>query len=58
MGSSLVDKYSKEELKEIVANSYSKRELLNKLRKWCKTFNLPTHKTEIKNYTDEEWLKI
>lgn len=30
----------------------------NAIRKWCKTFNLPTHKTEIKNYTDEEWLKI
>lgn len=28
------------------------------IRKWCKTFNLPTHKTEINNYSDEEWNKI
>lgn len=25
---------------------------------WCKTYNLPSKKTEIKKYTDKEWEKI
>ena len=25
------------------------------IRKWCKSYNLPTTKKEIKSYTDDEW---
>lgn len=27
----------------------------NAVRKWCKTYNLPSKVSEIKKYTDEEW---
>lgn len=27
----------------------------NAIRKWCKAYNLPFKKTEIKKYSDEEW---
>ena len=30
----------------------------NAVRKWCKNFNLPYKSTEIKKYTDEEWVLI
>lgn len=30
----------------------------NTIRKWCDKFNLPRKKTEIKNYSDEEWALI
>lgn len=30
----------------------------NGVRKWCDKFNLPRTKTEIQNYTDEQWEKI
>ena len=30
----------------------------NAIRKWCKNYNLPTKKTEIKKYTDKEWEEI
>lgn len=30
----------------------------NAVRKWCDKFNLPRRKTDIQNYTDEEWEKI
>lgn len=30
----------------------------NAIRKWCKTYNLPSKKSEINNYSDEEWEKI
>ena len=30
----------------------------NAIRKWCDKFSLPRKKTEIQNYTDEEWEKI
>lgn len=30
----------------------------NAIRKWCISYNLPSKVTEIKSYTDEEWLKI
>lgn len=30
----------------------------NSIRKWCIKFGLPTKKTEINNYSDEEWLNI
>ena len=30
----------------------------NAIRKWCKNYNLPYKKSEIKNYSDEEWKEI
>lgn len=30
----------------------------NAIRKWCDAEKLPRKKTEIKQYTDEEWEKI
>ena len=30
----------------------------NAVRKWCKKYNLPYTKTEIKKYSDEQWLEI
>ena len=30
----------------------------NTIRKWCITYNLPTKKSEIKQYSDKEWEKI
>ena len=30
----------------------------NSIRKWCIGYNLPSKKTDIKKYTDEEWEKI
>lgn len=30
----------------------------NAIRKWCKAYNLPTKKADIKKYTDIEWNKI
>ena len=30
----------------------------NAIRKWCKNYNLPTKKAEIKKYTDKEWETI
>lgn len=30
----------------------------NAVRKWCKSYNLPSKKKDINNYTDEEWSKI
>lgn len=30
----------------------------NAIRKWCKNYNLPTKKSEIKNYSDKEWEEI
>ena len=30
----------------------------NTIRKWCDAYSLPRKKTEINNYTDEEWEKI
>lgn len=30
----------------------------NAIRKWCKAENLPSKKTEINKYTDEDWEKI
>lgn len=30
----------------------------NTIRKWCKAMNLPYKVSEIKKYTDEEWVKI
>ena len=30
----------------------------NAVRKWCKFYNLPSKKQDIKKYTDDEWSKI
>lgn len=30
----------------------------NAIRKWCDKYNLPRKKSEINNYSEEEWLKI
>ena len=30
----------------------------NTIRKWCKGFDLPFKKSEIANYTDEDWSNI
>ena len=30
----------------------------NAIRKWCIAYNLPHKKSEIKNYTEDEWQKI
>ena len=30
----------------------------NAIRKWCDKFNLPRKVSDIKKYTDEEWLNI
>ena len=30
----------------------------NAIRKWCKFYNLPSKRKEIKSYTNEEWEKI
>lgn len=30
----------------------------NAVRKWCKKYNLPFKKSEIKNITEEDWEKI
>ncbi len=55
---------NREELKELIRNNsfleigrmFSVSD--NAIRNWCKNYNLPHKKTEIKNYTDEEWLDI
>lgn len=55
---------SREELKNLIRNNsfleigrmFSVSD--NAIRNWCKNYNLPHKKTEIKNYTDEEWLNI
>ena len=30
----------------------------NAIRKWCKHYNLPSKKSDIKKMSDEEWLSI
>lgn len=55
---------SREELKQLIrtqsfvniGKSFNVSD--NAIRKWCKSFNLPYKKTEIKQYTDEEWEKV
>lgn len=55
---------SREQLKDLIRNnsfvSIGKKYNVsdNAVRKWCKKYNLPFKATEIKNYSDEEWLKI
>lgn len=60
----VVERPSREELKEAIRTKtflelgrlYEVSD--NAVRKWCKLENLPFKKTEIKAYSDEEWLKI
>lgn len=54
----------REELKELIRNNsflaLGKKYNIsdNAIRKWCKSENLPTSKTEINAYSDEEWALI
>lgn len=60
----IVERPTREELKKIIkelsfveiGRRYNVTD--NAIRKWCKTYNLPSTKKEIKALTDEEWLKI
>lgn len=59
-----IERPNREKLKELIRNmtfvqigqQYNVSD--NAIRKWCITYNLPSKKTEIKTYTDEEWSKI
>ena len=59
-----MDRPTREELKNLIRNesflSIGKKYGVsdNAIRKWCIAENLPSKKTEIKMYTDEEWSKI
>lgn len=54
----------RDELKEMIrSKSFSAIGRLynvsdNAIRKWCKNYNLPFKKSEIKKYSDEEWVEI
>lgn len=59
-----VERPNREKLKEDIRNNsflqigkkYNVTD--NAIRKWCKSYNLPYRKSDIKNISDEEWLKI
>lgn len=57
-------KVSREELKQLIRTTsflqIGKQFQVsdNTIRKWCKKYNLPTSKKEIKSFNDEEWQKI
>ena len=59
-----VERPSREELKKLIREKtfveigrmYQVSD--NAIRKWCKSVNLPTKKTEIKGFSDEEWSEI
>lgn len=59
-----VNRPNREELKTMIRNEsflcigrrYDVSD--NAIRRWCKAMNLPTKKTEIKQYSDEEWSNI
>lgn len=59
-----VERPSREELKTAIRKlpfvQIAKQYLVsdNAVRKWCKAMNLPSKKSDIKAYTDEEWVKI
>lgn len=63
-GQQKVDRPEREELKELIRNKpflqigkiYGVSD--NAIRKWCDRYNLPRKTSEIKKYTDEEWIKI
>lgn len=58
------NKISREELKKLIRqNSFTKIGQMfsvtdNTIRKWCRKYGLPYKTSEIKKYTDEEWIKI
>lgn len=62
--SRIVERPSRDELKQLIrentfvsiASIYKVSD--NAIRKWCDNYKLPRKKTEIKNYSDEEWEKI
>ena len=60
----VVDRPSREELKKMIREesflSLGKKFGVtdNAIRKWCLKYNLPSKKTEIKKYSEEEWSKI
>ena len=59
-----VDRPSREELKNLIRNTpftqigqfYSVSD--NAVRKWCKAYNLPHKREDIKNINNEDWFKI
>ena len=59
-----VDRPSREELKNLIRNKpftqigqfYSVSD--NAIRKWCKAYNLPHKREDIKNISNEDWFKI
>lgn len=58
------DRPSREELKNLIrkkpfthiAQEYGVTD--NTIRKWCISYNLPSRKSDIKSYSEEEWAKI
>lgn len=60
----VVNRPSREELKELIytqpfttiARTYGVSD--NSIRKWCRSYNLPTTKTEISSYNEIEWEDI
>lgn len=60
----ICERPSRETLKSLIRNntfvSIGKRYGVSDtaIKNWCKKENLPFKKTEIKNYSDEEWSKI
>lgn len=57
----IVERPSRDELKDMIRNktfvSIAKEYGVsdNAIRKWCDTYSLPKRKTDIKEYTDEQW---
>lgn len=64
MASRIVERPSREilksEIREQPFTSLGKKYSVsdNAVRRWCKTYNLPFKKSEIKSYSDEQWDKI
>lgn len=64
MSNRKIERPSREQLKEMIRNQ-SFTEIAkqfnvsdNAIRKWCSAMDLPSKKSEIKKYTEEEWEKI
>lgn len=64
IGFQIAERPSKEELKSLIRNksflSIGKQFKVsdNAIRKWCKSYRLPSSKTEIKQISDEDWKLI
>lgn len=60
----IVERPSREELKNLIKNTpFTKIGLMygvsdNTIRKWCKSVNLPSKVSDIKDYSEEEWSEI